>query len=293
VTARIIDGSSIAAEVRAEVAAGVQAIVAFGRRPPHLTTVIVGDDAASSTYVHLKHRDCAEIGMSSDTIALPGTATESEIIEVVRQLNANEGVDGVIVQKPLPPGVNDALVDATIDPSKDVDGLGPTSLGQLVQGEPGFVAATPAGVQQLLLRSGIDPGGQHVVIVGRSVLIGRPLALLLSMKAQGANATVTIAHTGTADLGAVTRQADILVAAAGRLNLITADMVRPGAMVIDIGTNRFDDASKKSGFRLAGDVDFEAVREIAGAITPVPGGVGPMTRAMLLVNTLKAVQVAD
>lgn len=292
-TARIIDGNAIASDVRAEVARGVEELAALGRRPPHLTAVLVGGDAASATYVRLKHRDCAEVGMTSETVAMPATATEAEILEVVRGLNANDGVDGVIVQKPLPGEVDGALVDATLDPSKDADGLGPTSLGKLVQGEPGFVPATPAAVQQLLLRSDIDPAGQRVVIVGRSILVGRPLALLLSTKAEGANATVTIAHTGTADLGAVTREADILVAATGRLNLVTAEMVKPGAVVIDVGTNRVDDASKKAGYRLAGDVDFDAVREIASAITPVPGGVGPMTRAMLLVNTLKAARSAQ
>jgi methylenetetrahydrofolate dehydrogenase (NADP+)/methenyltetrahydrofolate cyclohydrolase len=290
VTARIIDGNAIAAEVRAEVAREVERIVAGGGRPPHLTAVLVGDDAASATYVRLKGRDCVEVGMTSDTVALPASTTEAELLEVVRGLNANDAVDGVIVQKPIPGDVDDGLIDATLDPAKDADGLGPVSLGRLVQGRPGFVPATPAGVQQLLLRSGIDPAGQRVVIVGRSILVGRPLAMLLSTKAEGANATVTIAHTGTRDLGAVTREAEILVAAAGRLNLITAEMVRPGAVVIDVGTNRVDDPAKKAGFRLAGDVDFEAVREVASAITPVPGGVGPMTRAMLLVNTLKAAQ---
>jgi methylenetetrahydrofolate dehydrogenase (NADP+)/methenyltetrahydrofolate cyclohydrolase len=290
VTARIIDGKAIAADVRGEVATGVGAIVAAGRRPPHLTAVLVGDDAASATYVRLKERDCAQVGMTSETLALPAATTQDELLDVVRGLNANDGVDGVIVQKPIPGDVDDALIDATLDASKDADGLGPTSLGRLVQGVPVFVPATPAGVQQLLLRSDIDPAGKHVVIVGRSILVGRPLAMLLSAKAAGANATVTIAHTGTPDLGVVTREADIIVAAAGRRNLITADMVQPGAVVIDVGTNRVDDPSKKAGFRLAGDVDFDTVQEIASAITPVPGGVGPMTRAMLLVNTLKAAQ---
>jgi len=290
VTARIIDGNATARQVRAEVATGVAEIVSNGLRRPHLTAVIVGDDAASATYVRLKHKDCAEVGMTSDTIALPTSTSQAELMEIVHGLNANEGVDGVIVQKPIPGDVDEALIDATLDPRKDADGLGPTSLGRLVQGEPGFVPATPAGIQQLLLRSDIDPVGQHVVIVGRSLLVGRPLAMLLSAKAENANATVTIAHTGTADLGAVTREADILVVAAGRLNLITADMVRHGAVVIDVGMNRVDDASKKSRYRLAGDVDFEAVKEVASAITRVPGGVGPMTRAMLLVNTLKSAQ---
>jgi methylenetetrahydrofolate dehydrogenase (NADP+) / methenyltetrahydrofolate cyclohydrolase len=287
-TARIIDGNAIAADVRAEVASEVAALVAAGRRPPHLTAVLVGDDAASATYVRLKHKDCAEVGMTSSTEALPAATTQDELLAVIHRLNADDTVDGVIIQKPIPDSIDDIVIDAALTPAKDADGLGPTSLGLLVQGAPRFVPATPAGVQQLLLRSNIDPAGKHVVIVGRSTLVGRPLSLLLSMKATGANATVTIAHTGTSDLGAITREADILVAAAGRLNLITADMVRPGAVVIDVGTNRVDDASKRSGYRLAGDVDFDAVKEIASAITPVPGGVGPMTRAMLLVNTLKA-----
>ena len=287
-TARIIDGSAIAAQVRAEVATEVAALVADGHRPPHLTAVLVGDDAASATYVRLKHRDCGEVGMTSSTEALPSSTTQAELLEVIHRLNADDSIDGVIIQKPIPSNIDNALIDATLSPLKDADGLGPISLGLLVQGQPGFVPATPAGIQQLLLRSDIDPAGKHVVIVGRSTLIGRPLALLLSAKAPGANATVTIAHTGTTDLAAITSEADILVAAAGRLNLITADMVRPGAVVIDVGTNRVDDPSKRTGYRLAGDVDFEAVKEIASAITPVPGGVGPMTRAMLLVNTLKA-----
>jgi methylenetetrahydrofolate dehydrogenase (NADP+)/methenyltetrahydrofolate cyclohydrolase len=287
-TARIIDGNAIAAEVRAEVANEVAALVAAGRRPPHLTAVLVGEDAASSTYVRLKHRDCDEVGMTSSTESLPISTTQAELIDLIRHLNSADSIDGVIIQKPIPSNIDDALIDATLSPLKDADGLGPTSLGLLVQGQPGFVPATPAGIQQLLIRSGIDPAGQHVVIVGRSTLVGRPLSLLLSTKAPGANATVTIAHTGTADLGAITRSADILVAAAGRLDLITADMVRPGAVVIDVGTNRVDDPTKRTGYHLAGDVDFESVKEIASSITPVPGGVGPMTRAMLLVNTLKA-----
>jgi len=287
-TARIIDGNAIAAEVRAEVANEVAALVAAGRRPPHLTAVLVGEDAASATYVRLKHRDCDEVGMTSSTESLPISTTQAELIDLIHHLNSADSIDGVIIQKPIPSNIDDALIDATLSPLKDADGLGPTSLGLLVQGQPGFVPATPAGIQQLLIRSGIDPAGQHVVIVGRSTLVGRPLSLLLSTKAPGANATVTIAHTGTADLGAITRSADILVAAAGRLDLITADMVRPGAVVIDVGTNRVDDPTKRTGYHLAGDVDFESVKEIASSITPVPGGVGPMTRAMLLVNTLKA-----
>ncbi len=290
-TARIIDGNAIAAEVRAEVAAGVRELRASGVTP-HLTAMLVGDDAASRTYVRLKRRDCDEVEMSSETRTLPSSVSHYELMAVIEELNADATVHGVIVQKPLPPHLDEAAVDAALDPAKDVDGLGPTSLGLLARGAPRYVPATPAGIQQLLLRSDIDPAGRRLVIVGRSMLVGRPGALLFVNKAEGANATVTIAHTGTRDLGAVTREADILIAAAGSLGMITAEMVKPGATVIDVGTNRVDDSSKKAGYRLAGDVDFEAVREVAGAITPVPGGVGPMTRAMLLVNTLKAAREA-
>ncbi len=288
VTAQIIQGNQIAATVRREVATGVAELVARGQRPPHLTAVLVGDDAASATYVRLKSRDCAEVGMTSQVVRMGEETSEAELLSVVSQLNRDDGVDGVIVQKPLPARIDEGLVDARLSAVKDVDGLGPTSLGLLVQGRPAFVPATPAGILELLARSGIDPEGQEVVVIGRSTLVGRPLALLLSAKAPGANATVTIAHTGTRDLAAVTRRADILVAAAGRRGLITGEMVRPGAVVVDVGTNRVPDPSKRSGFRLAGDVHFETVREVAGSITPVPGGVGPMTRAMLLVNTLAA-----
>jgi methylenetetrahydrofolate dehydrogenase (NADP+)/methenyltetrahydrofolate cyclohydrolase len=289
-SARIIEGRTIAAEVRAEVAAEVARIVAAGRPRPHLTAVLVGDDPASATYVRGKHRDCVEVGLSSEVIHLPADTSQDELLAVVARLNEDPGVSGFICQMPFPPQIDDRAVMAAINPDKDVDGLSPVSQGLLMQGRPRFVSATPAGVQQMLMRSGIDPAGQRVVIVGRSSLVGRPLAMLLANKAPGANATVTIAHTGTRDLPSVTREADILVAAAGSPRMITADMVRPGAVVIDVGVNRVEDASKKSGFRLVGDVDFDAVVEVAAAITPVPGGVGLMTRAMLLVNTLQAAQ---
>jgi methylenetetrahydrofolate dehydrogenase (NADP+) / methenyltetrahydrofolate cyclohydrolase len=287
-TARIIDGTAIAAAIKAEVARDVEALIAAGAPRPHLTAVLVGDDPASATYVRGKRRDCEEVGLSSDTLQLPAATTQEELLDHVERLNADPIVSGMIVQMPLPPQIDASAVMWAISPRKDVDGLSPTSLGLLVQGQPHFVPATPSGVQQLLLRSGIDPSGARVVIVGRSMLVGRPLAMLLSAKAEGANATVTMAHTGTRDLGAVTRQAEVLIVAAGRPRMVTADMVSPGAVVIDVGVNRVEDPSRKSGFRLVGDVDYDAVAEVAGAITPVPGGVGPMTRAMLLVNTLKA-----
>jgi len=292
VGARVIDGNAIAAAIRDEVAAEVEALVGAGGRRPHLTAVLVGDDPASAIYVRGKRRDCEEVGITSETLALPATTPQAALLDQVRRLNADPRVSGMIVQMPLPAGVDESAVMAAIDPAKDVDGLSPTSLGLLLQGRPRFVPATPAGVQQLLLRSGIDPAGRRVVVVGRSVLVGRPLALLLAAKADGANATVTIAHTGTADLAAVTREAEILVAAVGRPRTVTAEMVRPGATVIDVGINRVADASRRAGYRLVGDVDADGVAAVAGAITPVPGGVGPMTRAMLLVNTLRAARSA-
>ncbi len=289
-TARIIDGNAIAAEVRAGVAEQVRSRLAAGGRQPHLTVVLVGDDPASHTYVRNKTRACDEVGISGDTLELPASASMDELLARIEELNASPRVSGILVQMPLPPQLDEGAAMLAIDPRKDVDGLHPESLGRLLAGAPRFVPATPSGVQQLLLRSGHDPAGKRVVIVGRSTLVGKPLAMLLANKAEGANATVTIAHTGTAGLGAVTREAEILVVAAGRPNTITSEMVRPGAVVIDVGMNRVDDTSRKRGYRLAGDVDFEPVSQIASAITPVPGGVGPMTVAMLLVNTLRAVE---
>ena len=286
--ASVIDGNAIAAEVRAEVAERVRTHLAGGGRQPHLTAVIVGDDPASRTYVRSKARACEEAGIGSDTLELPAETSMEELLARVEELNASPLVSGMIVQMPLPPQLDEAAVMRAIEPRKDVDGLHPENLGRLLQGAPRFVPGTPAGVQQLLLRSGHDPAGKRVVIVGRSILVGRPLAMLLANKAEGANATVTIAHTATADLGAVTREAEILVVAAGRPKTVSTEMVRPGAVVIDVGINRIDDPSRKRGYRLAGDVDFDGVSQVAGAITPVPGGVGPMTVAMLLVNTLRA-----
>ncbi|RLT36796.1 MAG: bifunctional 5,10-methylenetetrahydrofolate dehydrogenase/5,10-methenyltetrahydrofolate cyclohydrolase [Chloroflexi bacterium] len=286
--ARIIDGIAIAAAVRADVAVDVAAYVATGARPPHLSVILAGDDPASHVYVSHKGRACEEVGMTSETIAMPATVTQAEVLAEVARLNADPNVSGILVQMPLPKQVDELTVMRALDARKDVDGLSPENLGLLLQGAPFHPPATPSGVLEMLRREGIDPAGKRVVIVGRSVLVGRPLAMLLANKAPGANATVTIAHTGTSDLTAVTREADILVAAMGRARAITADMVKPGAVVIDVGMNQIDDATRKSGHRLVGDVDYAAVSEVASAITPVPGGVGPMTIAMLLVNTLRA-----
>ncbi|MEX2445990.1 MAG: bifunctional methylenetetrahydrofolate dehydrogenase/methenyltetrahydrofolate cyclohydrolase FolD [Dehalococcoidia bacterium] len=290
-TARIIDGAAIAAEVRADVARDVAAHVAAGGAQPHLSVVLVGDDPASHVYVRNKGRACEEVGMTSETIHLPASTAQQEVLDTVARLNGDPGVTGILVQMPLPPQVDEQAVMRTLDQRKDVDGLSPMNLGLLLQGTPLHVPATPTGVMEMLRRSDIDPAGQRVVIVGRSILVGRPLAMLLANKAPGANATVTLAHTGTSDLGEVTREADILVAAMGRPRAITAEMVKPGATVIDVGINPVADATRKSGRRLVGDVDYEAVREVASAITPVPGGVGPMTIAMLVVNTLRAAQI--
>ena len=287
-TARIIDGIAIAAAVRADVAREVAAHVAAGGQRPHLSVILAGDDPASHVYVGHKGRACEEVGMTSETILLPATVTQDELLAHVARLNADPAVSGILVQMPLPRQIDELAVMRALEPRKDVDGLSPTNLGLLLQGAPYHAPATPSGVLEMLRRSNIDPEGLRVVIVGRSVLVGRPLAMLLANKAPGANATVTIAHTGTRDLAAVTREADILVAAMGRARAITADMVKPGAVVIDVGMNQIEDASRKSGKRLVGDVDYDAVREVASAITPVPGGVGPMTIAMLLVNTRRA-----
>ena len=262
-----------------------------GGGQPHLTAVLVGDDPASETYVRNKRTACEQVGISSETLLMGADTSQDAVLAEVRRLNDDPAVSGILVQLPLPEQIDAQTVTRAVDPAKDVDGLHPQNLGRLVQGEPYLIPATPSGIQQLLLRSDVDPAGKRVVIVGRSTLVGRPLALLLANKAEGANATVTIAHTGTRDLGAVTREAEILIVAAGRPKTVTVDMVTPGVVVIDVGTNRVDDASRKRGWRLVGDVDFDAVAEVASLITPVPGGVGPMTIAMLLDNTLRAAGV--
>jgi methylenetetrahydrofolate dehydrogenase (NADP+)/methenyltetrahydrofolate cyclohydrolase len=274
-TAQILDGKAVAAAVKVEVAAAVKKL----ERAPGLATVLVGDDPASHTYVRGKRRDAEEVGMVSLHFQLEATTPQTEIEALIGQLNADPQVDGILVQLPLPPGLDSEAVVAGIDPDKDADGLHPTNLGRIILDLPGPRPCTPNGVMRILEHYGLTPAGKRAVVVGRSFLVGRPLALMLSTK--GVDATVTIAHSRTPDLAAVTREADLLVAAAGSPRLITAGHVRPGATVIDVGINR-------EGERLVGDVDFEPVSEVAGAITPVPGGVGPMTRAMLLVNTLAA-----
>ncbi len=288
--AEVINGTEIAKQVRAEVAEEVALLKSQHNLVPGLAVVLVGDDPASAVYVRNKGRACDEAGIYSESFNLPTETPESELVDLVKKLNADPKFHGILVQLPLPKHIDEKAVLYAVDPNKDVDGLHPLNLGRLMAGDPIFVPCTPAGIQEMLVRTGHDPSGKHVVVCGRSNIVGKPVAMLLLQKMAGANATVSICHTGTADLGAITRQADILIAAAGRPEFITADMVKKGAVVIDVGINRVDDASKKNGYRLTGDVDYGPVSEVASAITPVPGGVGPMTIAMLLKNTLASAQ---
>ena len=291
-TATVIDGKQMAEEIRGEVAEETRALTERLGVVPGLAAVLVGDDPASAVYVRNKRRACDEAEMFSETFELPTETSQDELIALVQQLNADPRFHGILVQLPLPAHIEEREVILSIDPDKDVDGMHPINGGRLLEGNPRFLPATPAGVQQMLVRSGNDPAGKHVVIVGRSNIVGKPLATLLMQKAPGANATVTVCHTGTRDLAALTQQADIVVAAIGRPRALTADMVADGAVVIDVGINRVDDATRKSGYRLVGDVDYDTVAEKASAITPVPGGVGPMTIAMLLTNTLRAARLS-
>jgi methylenetetrahydrofolate dehydrogenase (NADP+) / methenyltetrahydrofolate cyclohydrolase len=279
VSARAIDGKAVAAAVRTQVAAGVAEYAARAGRTPALATVIVGDDPASKIYVANKHKACEEAGMRSVHHGLGGESSEAELLELVTALGDDDDVDGILVQLPLPAQIDPDRVVAALDPGKDVDGLTPANAGLLAHGMPGLVPCTPAGVMELLRHEGVELEGAEAVVVGRSKLVGVPVARLLL----AANATVTVCHSRTADLDAVCRRADVLVAAVGVPRLLGAEAVKPGAVVIDVGMNRTDDG-------LCGDLDYEAAAEVAGAITPVPGGVGPMTIAMLLVNTLAAAE---
>jgi methylenetetrahydrofolate dehydrogenase (NADP+) / methenyltetrahydrofolate cyclohydrolase len=289
-TARRIDGAAIGREIRAEVAVRAAELRARGV-VPGLAVVLVGEDPASAVYVRSKGRACEEAGMHSETIRLPAETPEAELLATIDRLNRDPAIHGMLVQLPLPPHIDGERVLHAIDPRKDVDGFHPVNVGKLVLGDPtGFRPATPYGVQQMLVRSGIDTAGAHAVIVGRSNIVGRPMAGLLLHKGAGGDATVTVCHSRSRDLPAITRQADILIAAIGRAEFISAEMVREGATVVDVGINRVDDPSQPRGYRLVGDVAYEPVAAKAGAITPVPGGVGPMTIAMLLVNTLQAAE---
>jgi len=288
-TAKIISGLEVAASIRSELKARVAALAARGV-VPRMEVILVGDDPASISYIKSKEKGAAEVGINENTTHLPADTSEKKIIELLDRLNADAAVDGILVQVPLPAHIDTEKVLYHISPAKDVDGFHPVNLGKLLRGEPCFLPCTPHGVQQMLMRCGYDPSGKHVVICGRSNLVGKPLAAILLQKKKGANATVTVVHTGTIHLPSFTRQADILVAAMGNPGCITADMVKEGAVVIDVGVNRVPDHTKERGYRLVGDVDFEAVSRKASAITPVPGGVGPMTVTMLLQNTIEAAE---
>jgi methylenetetrahydrofolate dehydrogenase (NADP+)/methenyltetrahydrofolate cyclohydrolase len=279
--ARIIDGKAVAARVRAQVARDVESFVADGGTAPGLATVLVGDDQASAVYIANKHKAADQVGIETFDHRLPADTSQEDVAALLAQLNADPAVSGILLQLPVPPPLDGPGLTALIDPGKDVDGLTPVSAGLLNQGNPGLVPCTPAGVMELLRDTGVELSGARAVVIGRSILVGKPAAALLLM----ADATVTVCHSRTLDLAGVCAQADVLVAAVGRARLVTADFVKPGAVVIDVGMNRVEEG-------LVGDVDYDAVAEVAGAITPVPGGVGPMTIAFLLRNTLTAAQTS-
>ena len=291
-TAELIDGVRIAADVRREVSEGVADLKSRHGITPGLVAVLVGGDPASAVYVRNKERAAVEAGMRSEVRRLPADIAREQLLDELALLNADDSVHGYITQLPLPSHIDEDEVMEAISPSKDVDGLNPFNIGRLVAGRPVFVPATPAGIQEMLVRSGHDPEGRHVVVCGRSNIVGRPVANLLIQRSAGANATVTVCHTRTRNLPEITRRADILIAAIGQPRYVTADMVSEGVVVIDVGINRIDAPERKRGYRLVGDVDFEPVAEKAAAITPVPGGVGPMTIAMLLRSTLEAARTA-
>jgi methylenetetrahydrofolate dehydrogenase (NADP+) / methenyltetrahydrofolate cyclohydrolase len=286
-SAKIIDGKKIAAEIQEELKGDI-AELKQKKIIPGLAVVLVGDDPASQIYVRNKRRTCAELGINSYAHDLPKNCTERRLLNLIGKLNADPKVHGILVQSPVPSQIDEQKVLNSIDPAKDVDGFHPVNKGKLLNGEECFVACTPAGCQELLLRSGCNPSGKHVVIAGRSNIVGKPIAALLMQKAAGANATVTVCHSRTKKMASIIREADILIAAIGVPEFIKARMVRDGVIVIDVGMNRVADKTKKRGYRLAGDVDFKGVSKKARAITPVPGGVGPMTITMLMKNTVAA-----
>jgi len=289
--ARVIDGKAIAAEIRSEVQVSVSSLTSDTGIVPGLAVVLVGDNPASQVYVRNKQKSASEIGMNPMDIKFHQDVDSDTIESKLDELNRDENVHGILVQLPLPDHLDEKSIIRRINPMKDVDGLHPENVGLLLAGTPRFVPATPAGIQELLIRTNNNPSGKHVVVCGRSDIVGKPISALLFQKDRAANATVTICHTGTKDMSAFTRQADILIAAVGMPELITSDMVSDGVVVIDVGINRKPDLSRKSGYKLVGDVEYIGVSGKASAITPVPGGVGPMTIAMLLYNTMKAAKL--
>lgn len=286
--ADLIDGKVLAATMREEIRQKVAVMKAEKGIVPGLGVILVGDDPASRSYVTAKEQALAAAGMHSEDIRLPATTTQEALLAVIHRLNETPEIHGILVQLPLPKGLDEAAVIRAIAPEKDVDGFTPVNVGRMMIGEPCFLPCTPHGIIQMLLRSGVETAGAHAVVIGRSNIVGKPVAQLLARKAPGGNATVTLCHTATKDLAAFTRQADILVVASGRPNTVTGDMVKPGAVVIDVGVNRVPCEGTKTGYRLCGDCDFESVSQVASKLTPVPGGVGPMTITMLLENTYQA-----
>ena len=291
-TARILDGRAVAGEVHGEVRQGVDLLRLETGVTPGLAVVLVGRDSASEVYVAAKERAARAVGIETETIRLPADCSESDLLLEIERCNRDSRFHGILVQLPLPPHIDPMTAIGTVNPLKDVDGLHPENMGLLLMGAPRFVPCTPAGIQRVLVDSEVSTDGRHLVICGRSRVVGRPLAALMMQKHREANATVTIAHTGTRNLVSMCQQADILVVAIDSPRGVTADMVKKGAVVIDVGIHRAPDSTARKGYRIVGDVDFDSVRERAGAITPVPGGIGPMTVAMLLVNTLKAARLA-
>jgi methylenetetrahydrofolate dehydrogenase (NADP+)/methenyltetrahydrofolate cyclohydrolase len=291
--AQLIDGKAIAAQIHAETRARVQALTDAGRPAPGITFVRVGEDPASQAYVRMKGQKAAELGIRSDTIVLKESTPQPELLELIAKLNANPAVHGILVQAPLPRQIDEDEIFSAIDYRKDVDGFHPVNVGKLLLGQhPLFTPCTPAGVHQLLIRSGVPLRGAEVVVLGRGNIVGKPMAAILLQKDVNADATVTLLHSRSQDIAGHCRRADIIIAAMGQARFVKADMVKPGAVVIDVGVNRIEDATSKTGYRLVGDVDFEAVSQVAGKITPNPGGVGPMTIAMLLSNTVRAAENA-
>lgn len=284
---QIIDGKATAAQIKAEIKSEVDGILAAGRRVPHLAAVLVGHDGGSETYVRNKVLACEACGFRSTLLRFEDTITEAELLDVVAGLNADDTIDGFIVQLPLPPHIDEQKITEAILPEKDVDGFHPVNVGRMSIGLPAFVSATPLGILTLLRRYGIETRGKKVVVLGRSNIVGKPMASLMMQKQYG-DSTVTVLHSHSDNLAEECRRADILIAAIGRPAFVTADMVKPGAVVIDVGTTRVQDSTRPKGFRLQGDVDFDAVSTVCSAITPVPGGVGPMTICMLMLNTLQA-----
>jgi len=291
-TAQLIKGAEVAAQIREELKKEVAELKAKHNVVPGLVTVLVGADPASQVYVGAKEKTSKELGIYSERYDLPEKTTQQELLKLIDKLNKDPKINGILVQLPLPKHLNEEEVLYAIDPKKDVDGFHPVNVGKLMIGEPDYMPCTPAGIQQLLIRSGTQIEGAEVVVVGRSNIVGKPIAKILLQKAPGANATVTVCHTRTRDIPFHTKRADILIVAAGRPNTVTAEMVKPGAVVIDVGVNRVEDAGRKSGYRLVGDVDFDGVAAKASLITPVPGGVGPMTITMLMANTLRSARLA-